>query len=325
MKKIYLLSLFSFFLFLVSSSSALAKKPTAFTKFQITNEGHQQNSPHISGKIVVWTDWRGEDLDIWMYNLDSQKESSLIIRPKHQVVYGIWEDKVVYRDENTTPASMRILNIKSGKDIIVASGDNVVGGAIYENKVVYVDGYSSGKLYLYNLVTKKTRYIADNVYGPSIWGNKIVWTRGQNDRIKGYNLVKNDFFEITTKEIGSQNSPDIFGQTVVWSDTTNGKSSIYQKNLLIGKEEIVYESNTENLGVPTLSDQYIAWVNDRGTGAHDIFAYNRKTKEIIEISNDGPQQPSPTIPDIWGNTVVWMSWHTGNGDIYVAKLFKQPN
>ena len=47
---------------------------------------------------------------------------------------------------------------------------------------------------------------------------------------------------------------------------------------------------------------------------------NRMTGEIVEVSNDGPQQPSPTVPNIWENTVVWMSWHTGNGDIYGATL-----
>ena len=108
---------------------------------------------------------------------------------------------------------------------------------------------------------------------------------------------------------------------MVWNDGRDGKSAIYEKDLITGRETLVYEVPTSGeLGCPVIANGYIAWVHGRGIGAHDIFVQNRITGEIIEVSNDGPQQPSPTVPDIWEDTVVWMSWHTGNGDIYSATL-----
>ena len=250
----------------------------------------------------------------------------LIVRPEHQRVYGFWGRRIVYRDESTTPATMKVYNIKTGKDIEVASGEHVRGGAIFKNNVLYVDdidGRDGGDLYIYNLKRKKSRFITSNVYNPSIWGNKIVWTVHLGAgyyAIKGYDLSKQELFDIPTVSNGYQSSPDIYGNTVVWSDNSSGKYGIHERDLNNSEEKVIYESDTYKVGRPAVSNKYVTWVNDRGVGAHDIFAQNRITGEIVELSNFGPQQPSPTAPNIHKDTVVWMSWHTGNGDIYGATL-----
>jgi endonuclease YncB( thermonuclease family) len=108
---------------------------------------------------------------------------------------------------------------------------------------------------------------------------------------------------------------------VVWKDERDGKSAIFEKNLETGEEALVYQVRSpDRLGRPVVSEEYIVWVHDRGVGAHDVFAQSRLTGGIAELSDDGPQQASPTIPAIWKDTVVWMSWHTGNGDIYGVTL-----
>jgi beta propeller repeat protein len=312
-------------LFFFSTIPASAGKPsTDFDLFQITTNGSQQNGPRVHGNKVVWTDWRGTGgLDVWIYDFITKSESPLIVKPNHQRAYGFWRNNVVYRDGSTTPASMRVYNIKTGEDIEVASGDDVVGGAIFANNVLYVDGKAGGDLYVYNLGSRKSKYITGNVYSPSIWGNKIVWTVHLGAgyyAIKGYDLSKQELFDIPTTSNGYQSAPDIYGNTVVWVDSSPGKYGIHGKDLISGKEKVLYESNIYKVGRPAVSNKYVAWVNNRGIGAHDIFVQNRITDEIIELSNFGPQQPSPTAPNIDKDTVVWMSWHTGNGDVYGATL-----
>jgi hypothetical protein len=190
------------------------------------------------------------------------------------------------------------------------------------NSNVGNDGF--GDLYVYHIRTGEREFIDSNVARPRIWDHNVVWYYGLGSgyyNIKGYNLQKREFFEISSVNNGYQQTPDINGFDVVWTDGRDGKSAIYETDLITGRETLVYEVPTSGeLGWPVISNRYIAWVHGRGVGAHDILVQNRITREIVEVSNDGPQQASPTIPDIWENTVVWMSWHTGNGDIYGATL-----
>jgi beta propeller repeat protein len=217
---------------------------------------------------------------------------------------------------------MRVYNIKTGKDIEVGSGDNVVGGALFGNIALYVDGTSFGDLYLYNLNTKKKKLITNNVSNPKIWGDKIVWTYncgGGNYGIKGYNISRQKLFDISPVNDCNQGAPDIYNDTVVWVDFTNRKYKIYEKNLNSGKVSLVFDSPSSGLGVPVISQKYISWIDDRGNNAHDVVVKNRKTGQVVELTNNGPQQSSPSL-DIDNDVVVWMSWNTGNGDIYGAYL-----
>lgn len=323
-QRLFFFLLASFFIF---PHIVNAKGRTKETEvFQITNNGMQQNGPLIDNNKVVWTDWRGtEGVDIWIYDLKTKIESPLIVKPAHQRAYGFSENKVIYWDESTTPGSIKVFNIKNSKEIEIARGENLTGANIYQNLVVYVDGRDGGNLYLVKLNNNQKIFISDKVYNPKIWGNNIIWTvvsGGGYYNIKGYNIITKKFFDISSKNNGYQSAPNIFRFSVAWVDSTPGSYAIYIKNLLSGKEEVVYQSNTSGLASPCISEKYIAWVVDRGVGAHDIFVQNRITKEIIELSNFGPQQPSPTVPNIDNKTVVWMSWHTGNGDIYGALLGK---
>lgn len=139
---------------------------------------------------------------------------------------------------------------------------------------------------------------------------------------RGYDLGKDVPLNISSRNYGYESNPDIFGDTVVWVDTEDNKTKIYEKNLATDNERIVFQTDTRRLNSPRISNKYIVWVDNLDVSAHDIFAYNRKTEEIVRLCDFGPQGPSPTIPDIFQDTVVWMSWHTTNGDIYGSFLSK---
>ena len=304
---------------------------TEFTRFQITSTGVQENAPLIFKDLVVYRRHGAPDVDIFGYNLRTREEFPLVQRPGHQSPSGLFESYLVYTEDTGNPIDkndVRLLNYETGEDIPIAGGpENQSGGGIYGDLVTYIsnignDGF--GDLYVYHIRTGESEFIDSNVARPIIWGHNVVWyyhLGSGHYNIKGYNLQREEFFEISSVNNGYQHTPDINGSYVVWRDGRDGKSAIYEKNLDTGKETLVYEvPSSGKLGRPVIANRYIAWVHGRGTGAHDIFVQNRITGEIIEVSNDGPQQPSPTVPDIWEDTVVWMSWHTGNGDIYGATL-----
>jgi len=303
---------------------------TEVTKFQITSTGVQENAPLIYQDPVVYRRHGAPDVDIFGYDLRTGAEFPLVQRPGNQSPSGLFGSYLVYTEDTKDPtdeSDVRLLNYETGEDILIAGGPGKQsGGGIYGDLVTYRTNVSGGfgDLYVYNIRTGETEFIDSNADNPRIWGHNVVWTyRVGSGRynIKGYNLEKREFFEISSVNNGYQSMPDICGSYVVWRDGRDGKSAIYETDLITGRETLVYEVPTPGeLGWPVISNRYIAWVYGRGVGAHDILVQNRITREIVEVSNDGPQQPSPTVPDIWEDTVVRMSWHTGNGDIYGVTL-----
>jgi beta propeller repeat protein len=303
---------------------------TEVTKFQITSTGVQENAPLIYKDLVVYRRHGAPDVDIFGYDLRTGAEFPLVQRPGNQSPSGLFGSYLVYTEDTRDPtdeSDVRLLNYETGEDILIAGGPGKQsGGGIYGDLVTYRTnvGGGFGDLHVYNIRTGAREFIDSNAGQPRIWGHNIVWPYPLGSgryNIKGYDLRRREFFEISSVNNGYQSMPDIKGSWVVWKDGRDGKSAIYEKNLDTGIETLVYEVPTSGeLGRPVVADRFIAWVHGRGVGAHDIFVQNRMTGEIVEVSNDGPQQPSPTAPDIWEDTAVWMSWHTGNGDIYGATL-----
>jgi beta propeller repeat protein len=62
-------------------------------ELQITKDPSSQNNPAIYGTVVVWTDYRQGNADIYGYNLDTGKEFQITTNPEDQfspAIYGIW-------------------------------------------------------------------------------------------------------------------------------------------------------------------------------------------------------------------------------------------
>jgi len=292
--------------------TAGATRTLTFEKWQITHEFQQQNGPIVYGNTVVWADWRdlfGQAIDIWGYNFDTQEEFPIITRPGDQRPEAINRKYILYSDiPAPSESDVRLYNRETGEDFTIADGsDNQTAGGISGANIIYVVGSAVGDLYVYNLNHKEAKFITNNVSVPRISGHKIVWYYGNS--IHGYDLSKKDFFEITN---GFASTPDIYQNNVVW----RGSDGIYYKNLKTNSIKKIADQGSW----PRISNKFITWVQDDGIGAHNIYAYDLKTGQTVQVSNDGPQQPSPTIPSIWRDTIVWMSWHTGNGDVYAAKL-----
>ncbi|MEN6327791.1 MAG: carboxypeptidase regulatory-like domain-containing protein [Syntrophomonas sp.] len=50
----------------------------------------------IYGNNIVWMEWRNEDYDIYCYNLSTNEEKALVEQDGHQLLYGIYGNKIVW-------------------------------------------------------------------------------------------------------------------------------------------------------------------------------------------------------------------------------------
>lgn len=317
MRKKLILTLFVILLIFPSSVKAVIVANT----FQITTDGSQQTAPYIYKNLVVYTSLS----DIWGYNLKTGGNFPILQKEGQQFTTGFFGDLIIY--ENTAPdqstTDVYMYNIKTNKDVLVAGGDGSQTSGVTNGKyVVYINGGACGQLLAHNLRRGTTTQIIETSCHPvRMWGNIVVFQAAdpQGTDIKGYNLSKNEIFDIATDD-NFQEVPNIFENNVVWLHRLSGVYGDYNaikvKNLHTGEAETIYESSLDSLQSPVVSGKYVVWSQSSAQHVGGVMGANLRTREVFEVQAQGPHQNSHTAPAIWKNTAVWQAWRTGNGDIY---------
>jgi hypothetical protein len=84
--------------------------------------------------------------------------------------------------------------------------------------------------------------------------------------------------------------------------------------------KVLIESDLVSYDLPSIDNGYVAWSKSTAPHVGGLETYNLKTGEVLEVLPQYGQQNSKVPNDIYKNYVVWMSWRTGNGDIYGAEI-----
>lgn len=304
----------------------IVRAATVANTFQITTDGSQQTSPFIYYDLVVYTSLS----DIWGYDLTTNTNFPILEKENQQFTTGFYKNLIIY--ENTNPdlsTDVYMYNLTKGEDTLVAGGTGSQGSGVTNGKVVaYVDGGACGSLNLYDIHDMSTKQIVNSTCHPvRISGDTIVYPvadpNGTN--VGGYDIRKSQAFDISTDN-NFQESANIYKDDVVWVHYTSGAlgdyNAIKMKNLKSGVTKTVYESTTSTLQWPALSNRYVVWSESTAQHINGIKAADLKTGEIFEVQSQGPHQNSHTMPSIWKNMAVWMSFRAGNGDIYASEFTK---
>jgi beta propeller repeat protein len=255
-------------------------------EIEIATAKNMQTYPHISGNIVVWNDYRRgttedelEDryaFDIYMYNLETGKETAVARRAANQ-----------------------IRPVSNGEIIVWTDTRN------------WDKGDSMCDLYAYDIATKKEFKLAG---GPGcqvssqISGNIVVWEdidSDENSSIMGYDLTTEESFLISDAE-DFQVEPLIEGNLVVWKDYRNkigdewGAYDIYGYDLVTGEEFLVYESIGEKGSQWTLSNGRVAWseaidgtTEEVGRDIISVTIEGISDEEIGQTTPQGALRPMP--------------------------------
>ena len=109
--------------------------------------------------------------------------------------------------------------------------------------------------------------------------------------------------------------PVVAGNIVAWSDSRNGFSDIYGKNLATGQEFSICAAANDQES-PAISDNIIVWHDNRNDN-NDIYGKNLTTDEEFAVCITADEQNYPAIS---GSIVVWADNRNGNWDIYGKNL-----
>jgi beta propeller repeat protein len=271
-------------LLLLSSALPLAWLPLAgqaqsgysTDEFTIARRDREQLRPRISGRYVVWQDYRnheGRSYDPAAANAD---------------VYG--HDLEADRDFRVTTNGTAARPAISGPKVVFA--DSRVEATRLDIRV-----YDIERDELESVTTQPN----DQDY-PAIDGSLVVWQDRRNGSdwdVYGKDLSTEDTFTVIRRD-GDQIRPAISGKIVVWEDRRRANEpDIYYKHL--DRDEVVRVTDDGESVEPAVSGDYIAYKSG-SSGDQRIRVYQISTREKRSISERLQVEGGPRID---GNLVIW--------------------
>lgn len=183
-------------------------------------------------------------------------------------------------------ASLNITGIEMGNDAVIADAFSQFSPAIYGNWVVWED-YRDGncEVYAYNLsVDSDGNRVPNYLETPQL----------ENDPA----LVR-----ITDNPVW-QGEPDIFENTVVWTDYRNGNADIYAYTFSNSTEWAVCVHPSAQ-SKPSIDGDRVVW-QDYRNGNYDIFMWDISENREFKLSETNWHDMSPKIQ---GEHIVWYSYY----------------
>ena len=323
-KTLHKVTCLGFFLVLLSLLLVTSVHAITVGTFQVTTEGSQQKDAFVFKDYIAYD----SQSDIWIYNLETKQDYPVIQKEGEQYITDFQGNLIVYQDiaPGQGNGDIRTYNVRNGKDaLIIGELNSYSSGATNGDYVVYLDGGACGSLYAYRIRRAETQHIIDNVCTPRISDNIVYWSENApgGPDIRGYDLRHKKFLDLVTED-GFQGPASMFGGKIVYIDSDGGGIGSYQavkvKDIRRGEVTTIYEATASSINWPSISSKYVVWSEAPEIHVNSIKAANLRTGEVFELQPPGPHQNSHTITSIWKDTAAWMSWRTGNGDIYASVI-----
>ena len=273
-------------------------------EMRITNNTSLKYSPVIYGDKIAWEDNRNGNWDIYVYNLSTSTETRITLNEFDQYAPSLYEDRLVWLDGRHGGGSLDADHWPEGNwDVFMYNLSTSTGTRITKNE--------SWKTF------------------PAIYEDKIIWVDGRNSEpLYSHQIVDGDLYmyDLSTAQetrlvsgVSSDSRPDIYKDRVVWEDDRNQNSDIYMYDL-VNSTKVQITDNESEQWRPALYEDRIIWTdyrNGNGWDNPDIYMYNLSTSEEMQITTSESEQ---WADDIYGDKVVWTDNRNGNNDIYMFTL-----
>jgi len=312
---------------LLAPAGAAAATPKPFP---ICIEMGGQAGPEIAASMVVWTDNRNGNLDIYGKNLSTGKNYAVCTNTAQQdnpaitrwvtgagaVDYvAVWVDKRNHAGGESSDIYGR--DITTGSNFVVARSATIKWfPEIVDHWVIWIEADSAAGPYRIkarDLDAAKTYKIAtSNVLSPVGIDSRTVgsrsyytavYTSGKGD-ISGRNLPAGAPF-IVSQRSTFEWMPDISHNRVVWWET-GGR--IMQRNLETHQRTFVHTGSR-----PRIDGSLVTW-DGGGHGGEFVISYIAKAKIYVRnVTNStaviaiGQKDLTCLFPAIGGKRVVWES------------------
>lgn len=297
--------LLTFIIFIASATVA-----SAGTETQITQNERLTSGTSFYGDYVYWTESTGND--IHAYDLITGKRTDISGHFAYNQIasYG---NKVVWAGDGGE--AVYVYDISTGNETKITPSGNFPD--IYGNYIVYTNYYDqdhkNDSIYLYDINTGNETKIV-TVYGyPAIYDETVVWSQANSS--DGYDVCKYDISTNQTSIITTTDSPiteselDIYGDTVVWTESHN----LYMYDTASNKKTQI--TNSGNAYEPAIYGNWIAC--ECGSGDNrGIYIYEISTARTTRIATSSAHGPS-----IYGDNIIYIDSRNPETDPDVRDIY----
>jgi TolB protein len=209
--------------------------------------------PSIWADRIVWQDERNGNSDIYMYDVSAGEERPITTAKGNQMFPSIDGDRIVWLDarENTNFTDIYYYDLTLEKESPVWIHDPnhpVAAGvpAIFGDRIVWDINQEDGNAYLYQyrIASGQTSILVEepgtktnrsSIYRVAIYGNWIAYALYKDGvrEVKVFDLSSGQSILPVHSELG-QDSPAIWGNTLVWQDKSANRDKIAYTKLVPG-------------------------------------------------------------------------------------------
>jgi putative cell wall-binding protein len=233
-------------------------------------------NPFIWDDTIIWVDDRGDDEDIWMYDLVSQEATIAAGGEGDQDMPELYGDNLVYRTYLDPGYSIDVMNLATGVSSQVSTSTEYTRSpSIWGDRAVWVQGDDA---FVYDLATaKRTQVCSGTAEGCiDISENLIVWQDDRNTCNPGLTEAEIAAFE---KEDSDGTCMDLevaaegVAATVEDTEDTGSGKDIYGYDLNTGTEFVVCDEDGGQKR-PRIHEGTVVWVDMRECLGDDITGPN---------------------------------------------------
>lgn len=308
---------------LLVATSAHAEITISGTKTQVTTNPAPQFDPSISGDIVVYTDRRDRNDDIYYTNLATGAEVAVATNPHEQRLHDVDEGRIVYTDLSGVEPQVFSYDIATGASAAIFEQptfrqlEPTVDGAIvafeiyappFGNADVAVADLEAGT---YTVITST----AEHEGRPTVGSTFVVFERGSAPLAADSEIVLYDLVSETETVLGPGLEPHTDGRRVAWRSGPTAEADIVVVDTTTGAMTTVAYPGPQTRA--RLAGDVLAF-DDESLGDPDVVLLHLPSGVTHRVA--GAAGTAEFLNDIDGNRLVYTSTETGNFDIFLFEL-----
>lgn len=282
-----------------------------------TNTGDQYD-PAISGNLVVFTDYRAADTDVWYHDLATGVERPVSTAPGYQELTDVSGGLIVYTDYSTSDVFVFDTADGTSRNLSASSGSNSIDPAVSQGLVAWTDDRDgNSEIYARNLASGEERRVTTSPEAdekPAVGGKVIAWQRcsaaGSCD-IWSYDWATGTTTQVTATADGDERHPDVSGSALVYQGMRGGEQDVYRYDLAARAEARLDLAGAQVN--PNVSGDFVAF-EDLSEGIYHIKLWHLPTGTVFQVTRGTSGQ---YLNDIDGNRVVYTDDRAGQLDIYL--------
>lgn len=283
-----------------------------------------QFDPAISGNLVVYTDARGRDLDVYAYDLAAGEEFPVTTASGNQQLTDVWNGFIVYSDLGLR--HVMLFDTATGATTDLNEGATTVSldPSIGDGLVAWTDNRDGNwEIYARDLATGDERRISDALdrdEASSTKGGVIVWQRcaaGQCN-VLAYDWATGSTTVLPNPSAADRRFPDTDGARVVYQALDPSPSKDVCLYDLAAGQECCLALPGDQVN-PRLSGDWVSFEDLYTGGVYSIRLWHVPSGLVFDVSRSAA--PPQYLHAIEGNRVVWTDDRNGQLDVYILEFW----